>query len=94
MAAPCRRKPGTTSRPLPANLARALAASVKPVQLTRPDGSKVAIDAAKVSAVRAVLPGEYDASVHSVISMGRARQGVQEDAALVEQRLRRHGMRV
>lgn len=72
----------------------AVAAAGKPVELTRPDGSKVAIDAAKVSAVRAVLPGEYDASVHSVISMGHSRQGVQEDVTLVEQQLRRQGMRV
>ena len=70
----------------------AVAASAKPVELTRPDGSKVAVDAAKVSAVRAVLPGEYDPSVHSVISMGPLRQGVQEDAAMVEERLRRNGM--
>jgi soluble lytic murein transglycosylase-like protein len=71
----------------------AVADSASPLEFTRPDGSKVAIDAAKVSAVRAVLPGEYDASVHSVISIGPLRQGVQEDPVLVEQRLRKNGMR-
>lgn len=71
----------------------AVAGSASPLEFTRPDGSKVVIDAAKVSAVRAVLPGEYDASVHSVISTGPLRQGVQEDPALVEQRLRRNWMR-
>ncbi len=71
----------------------AVAASAKSVEFTRPDGSKVVIDAAKVSAVRAVLPGEYDPAVHSVISMGPLRQGVQEDTTLVEQELRRNGMR-
>jgi hypothetical protein len=64
------------------------------VDLTRPDGSAVTLDASKVSAVRVPLPGEYDPSVHAVISMGRLNQAVREDAVLVTQRLRQHGMHV
>jgi soluble lytic murein transglycosylase-like protein len=64
------------------------------VKLTRPDGSKVAIDVARVNAVRAALPGEYARSVHAVIDLGRSRQGVREDVAVAESRLRQHGAAV
>lgn len=64
------------------------------VELTRPDGGKVTIEAAKVSAVRAALPGEYPPAVRAVISMGRIKQAVLEDVALATQRLRQHGARL
>ena len=59
--------------------------------LTRPDGSTVMIDAGTVVAVRAALPGEYAATVQSVISVGRLRQGVRETAARATAILRSHG---
>ena len=75
-----------------------LAAITKPaitnVELTRPDGSKVNVEPAQVTAVRAALPGEYGPSVQSVITMGRARQAVTEDVAAVTQSLRRLGARL
>ena len=69
-------------------------APVEEITFTRPNGSKVKIDAAKVSAVRPAFPGEYAKSVHSVISMGRTRQGVRETVLAVTQRLRQQGVRV
>jgi soluble lytic murein transglycosylase-like protein len=75
-----------------------LAAITKPaitnVELTRPDGSKVTVEAAQVTAVRAVLPGEYGPSVQAVVTMGRIRQAVTEDVAAVTQSLRRLGAHV
>jgi hypothetical protein len=44
--------------------------------------------------VRAALPGEYARSVHAVIDLGRSRQGVREDVAVAELRLRQHGAAV
>lgn len=49
--------------------------------LTRPDGREIAISKAAVRSIRKALPGEYAASVRSVISIGKKRQGVREDAA-------------
>ncbi len=49
--------------------------------LTRPDGRELTIDKAAVRSIRKALPGEYAASVRSVISVGRKRQGVREDVA-------------
>ena len=49
--------------------------------LTRPDGREITISKAAVRAIRKALPGEYAASVRSVISIGRKRQGVREDVA-------------
>ena len=59
--------------------------------LTRPDGSTVMIDAGAVVAIRAALPGEYAASVQSVITIGRLRQGVREPAPRATAILRSHG---
>jgi membrane-bound lytic murein transglycosylase B len=64
------------------------------VQLTRPDGGAIAINAATVSAVRPALPGEYAASVHAVVSMGHTRQAVREEVAAVVERLRQNGARL
>jgi len=64
------------------------------VQFTRPDGTPVEIDTRSVSAVRASFPGEYAPSVLSVLSVGKARQGVREDVAAVTATLRAHGARI
>ena len=64
------------------------------VALTKPNGGTIKIDATEVSALRAAFPGEYAASVHSVITLGHVKQGVREDLALVAERLRERGVRV
>ena len=64
------------------------------LQLTRPDGGRLVLDPAKVTAVRAVFPGEYAPSVHAVISMGRVKQGVRENLDDVSARLAARGVRV
>ena len=63
-------------------------------RLTRPDGQPVEIDAAKVRAVRAVLPGEYPPSASAVIDMGKARQAVQEDVGAATALLKRAGAKL
>ncbi len=40
------------------------------VSLTRPNGAALKIDASKVTAIRAALPGEYADSVKSVVTIG------------------------
>ena len=57
--------------------------------LTRPDGSLVAVDSATVDSIRASMPDEYAPGVHTVISMGNRRQGVLEDPATVSSLLKR-----
>jgi soluble lytic murein transglycosylase-like protein len=47
-------------------------------KLTRPDGTKIAIERGRVRAIYAPLPGEYAAEVKSVIAIGKKRQGVRE----------------
>ena len=61
------------------------------VALTQPDGVKVKIDPAKVTAVRPAMPGIYAANVHAVISMGNIHRGVRENAAQASALLRAHG---
>ena len=60
-------------------------------EFTRPDGSKFEIDARNVSGVRAAFAGEYAPGVQSVITLGKARQGVQENVAAVTASLKAHG---
>ncbi len=60
-------------------------------RLTRPDGAAVMIDAGAVVSLRPALPGEYAASVQSVIGIGRLRQGVREPPARARAILRGHG---
>jgi len=48
------------------------------VKFTRPDGAAIWIDSGAVVSVRAALPGEYAPRVHTVIAVGRMRQGVCE----------------
>lgn len=64
------------------------------VSLTKPDGSAVAIDAVKVSAIHAAAPGEYAPGVSTVVSIGKTHQGVREDFAQVAALLRSHGAKV
>jgi hypothetical protein len=61
------------------------------VSLTRPDGSKVAIDAGSVTAVRAAFPDEYTPGVLSVVTIGKKKQGVREDVSFVRSAIRAHG---
>jgi soluble lytic murein transglycosylase-like protein len=60
-------------------------------QLTGPDGTVLRIDAAKVTAVRAALPGEFAPGVQAVITLGKRQQGVQETVALAIAAIRGNG---
>jgi hypothetical protein len=60
-------------------------------QFTRPDGTRIDVDARSVSAVRAPFPGEFAPSVLSVLSMGKSMQGVREDVAAVTAALHARG---
>jgi membrane-bound lytic murein transglycosylase B len=51
--------------------------------LTRPNGTSVSVDGAKVNSIRAALPDEYAPGVQTVIAMGNVNQGVREDIATV-----------
>ncbi len=61
------------------------------IALTQPDGVKVAIDPAKVTAVLPAAPGIYAPQVHAVISIGKIRRGVRENVADATALLRDHG---
>jgi membrane-bound lytic murein transglycosylase B len=62
------------------------------VSLTRPDGTSVKIDPAKVIAIRAALPGEYAPEVKSVITLGRHQeQGIREEVQTATAALRAAG---
>jgi len=52
-------------------------------RLTLPNGSPVWIDGAAGGTVRATLPDEYAPGVRSVVTVGRAKQGVRETVAQV-----------
>lgn len=56
-------------------------------KFTRPNGTEVMIDLAKVTSVRMPLPGEYPAEVQAVISMGGTTQAVRESFADVKQEM-------
>ena len=66
----------------------------RPVKFTRPNGAPVLIDPAVVIGVRAVLPGEYDPSVHAVITFGRVHQAVCESLSEVKSKLHLRGASV
>jgi soluble lytic murein transglycosylase-like protein len=66
----------------------------RPVRFTRPNGSPVLVDPNAVMGVRAVLPGEYDASVHAVITLGHVHQAVCESLSDVKSKLRLRGSSV
>ena len=64
------------------------------VALTQPDGGKVEIDPAKVTGIKAAVPGIYAGNVHAVIAMGKVHRGVREDVAQVTALLRDHGANI
>jgi len=61
------------------------------VKFTRPDGSTVRVDAAKVDQVRAPLPGEYGDAVKTVIKMGDRYQALSENLEIVRSAIRAVG---
>jgi hypothetical protein len=62
------------------------------VKLTRPDGAAVKIDPAKVTAIRAAVPGEYAPSVKAVITLGKHKhQGIREDVRVATAVIRSSG---
>jgi hypothetical protein len=62
------------------------------VKLTRPDGAVVKIDPARVTAIRAVLPGEFAPSVKSVLILGKGKQqGIREEVQIATAAIRATG---
>jgi len=62
------------------------------VKLTRPDGATMKIDAGQVTAVRAPLPGEYNASVQAVLTLNHhKRQAVRENVTVARAAIRATG---
>lgn len=62
------------------------------VKFTRPDGAPVKIDPSQVTAIRAVVPGEYDWSVKSVLTLGKhAQQGIREEVQVATAAIRGSG---
>lgn len=61
------------------------------VKFTRPDGSTVRVDAAKVDQVRAPLPGEYGDAVKTVIKIGDRYQALSENLEIVRSAIRAVG---
>jgi hypothetical protein len=68
-----------------------LAAEEDVVNFTRPDGKTVKVDADKVTAVRAPLPGEYAPSVKAVIAVGHKSQAVRENVQMAMAAIRATG---
>ena len=65
---------------------------LNPVTLTRPDGVTVKIDPTQVTAIRAALPGEYDWTVKSVLTLGKHKQqAVREDTQVAAAAIRASG---
>jgi len=68
---------------------------VHAVHLTRPDGKAVAIETAEISAITpAPLGGEYAPGTQAIVWMGKKRQAVKEDVALVIERLSIQGVAI
>jgi len=65
----------------PANAGAPKAGSAGYAELTRPDGTAVRIDKARVRTVRKPLPGEFVANVQAVVTVGKAQYGVMETVA-------------
>jgi hypothetical protein len=61
------------------------------VKFTQPDGAALKLDVGKITALRAALPGEYAASVKSVVISGKRAQGIQEDVAAARAAIRATG---
>jgi hypothetical protein len=50
------------------------------IALTQPDGAAVKVDPSQVTGIRAALPGEYDWSVKTVLTLGKHKQqAIRED---------------
>ena len=73
---------------------KAVAADLTKVALTQPDGSKVTVDAHKVTAIHPAIPGIYATSVKSVVTIGKLNRGVREDVAEATSLLRSHGAKL
>jgi len=53
------------------------------VSFTQPDGAAVKIDPSQVTGIRAALPGEYDWTVKTVLTLGKHKQqGLREEVAV------------
>jgi hypothetical protein len=62
------------------------------VNLTQPDGATVKVDPSQVTGIRAALPGEYDGSVKTVLTLGeRKQQGIREDIQVATAAIRATG---
>ena len=61
------------------------------VNLTRPDGKTVQIDAEKVTSVRQPLPGEYTPAVKAVVAVGHKTQAVRENVQVAMAAIRATG---
>ena len=62
------------------------------VSLTQPDGATVKIDPSQVTGIRAALPGEYDWSVKTVLTLGKHKQqGIREELAAATTAIRAAG---
>jgi soluble lytic murein transglycosylase-like protein len=62
------------------------------VKLTRPDGVKLKIDPAEVTAIRAPLPGEYKPSVKAVLTLNHQKQqAVRENVTIARAAIRAIG---
>lgn len=61
------------------------------VNLTRPDGKTVQIDAEKVTSVRGPLPGEYAPTVKAVLFVGHKTQAVRENVQVATAAIRATG---
>jgi hypothetical protein len=62
------------------------------LNFTRPDGATVRIDVNKVTGIRAAHPGEYAASVKTVIALGpHKQQGVRENVTVAMAAIRATG---
>ena len=65
---------------------------VHAVHFTRPDGKAVAIETDSISAVMPAPIGQYAPGAQTVVWMGKKRQAVREDIAMVMQRLSIQGV--
>ncbi len=85
---------GGIAKSLKLQLANADFRPAKPdlVSLTRPDGATVKIDPSQVTNIRAALPGEYDETVKTVLTLGKHKQqGVREEVIAATAAIRAAG---
>ena len=62
------------------------------VSLTQPDGATVKIDPSQVTNIRAALPGEYDETVKTVLTLGKHKQqGIREEVIAATAAIRAAG---